>query len=78
MVNSKKRVSEEVTLERLERALATVSYAIVMDGPITRRSLSDWNGKLRRGTPEKMSCHARGNISDSSKIRPRRASSQAR
>ena len=29
-----KTKSNEITLERLERALATISYAILLDGPI--------------------------------------------
>jgi hypothetical protein len=34
MAVSRKNVSGEVTLVRLERALAAISYAIVLDGPI--------------------------------------------
>jgi hypothetical protein len=34
MAVSRKNVSGEVTLVRLERALAAISYAIMLDGPI--------------------------------------------
>jgi hypothetical protein len=34
MARSKRHVDQEVTLERLERALETCCYAILLDGPI--------------------------------------------
>jgi hypothetical protein len=47
-----KTKSDEITLERLERALATVSYAILLDGPIyapilerLEREIAAWHAK---------------------------------
>jgi hypothetical protein len=50
--NGEKRSDEPVTLERLERALAAISYAILLDGPIyapylerLEREIAAWHAK---------------------------------